>query len=75
MTLTSTDTFTAHPSTASRGAAFWARLGVALETYARKRSRLGEIERLQALTDTELAARGLTRDRIVLHVFRDMAAV
>lgn len=38
---------------------------------AEAQSRADQIERLQALSDQELAKRGLTRDRIVHHVFRD----
>ncbi len=34
--------------------------------------RLNKVRRLQALSDEELARRGLTRDRIVHHVFRDI---
>lgn len=34
-------------------------------------ARLDVVSRLEALSDTELAARGLTRDTIVAHVFRD----
>ena len=34
--------------------------------------RLNEARRLQALSDSDLAKRGLTRDRIVHHVFRDI---
>lgn len=41
---------------------------VALERHAR----MDEIARLQAMSDAELAALGLRRDRIVHHVYRDM---
>ncbi len=34
-------------------------------------ARTDEIARLQALSDSELAARGIARERIVHHVFRD----
>ena len=34
--------------------------------------RLSEVEQLRALSDEDLAARGLTRDDIVRHVFRDL---
>ncbi len=50
---------------------FFARLGQGFNAYLELRARSGEIARLAALTDTELAARGLSRDRIVQHVFRD----
>ena len=33
--------------------------------------RMREIQRLQAMSDEDLAARGLTREGIVQHVFRD----
>lgn len=35
-------------------------------------SRMQQIDKLNALSDEELAAKGLTRDRIVHHVFRDI---
>lgn len=34
--------------------------------------RVREAERLQAMTDVQLAARGLRREDIARHVFRDM---
>ncbi|GAA4225626.1 DUF1127 domain-containing protein [Sagittula sp. NFXS13] len=37
--------------------------------------RMKEIERLQAMSDADLAKRGLTRDRIAHHVFRDVLYV
>ena len=43
----------------------------ALVTVAEASPRLREIERLQAMSDADLAARGLTRDRVIQHVFRD----
>lgn len=39
--------------------------------HGEKRSRIDQIERLEALSDAELAERGLTRDQIIAHVFRD----
>lgn len=39
--------------------------------YARIKSRRDQIEALDALSDTDLARIGLTRDTIVWHVFRD----
>lgn len=41
------------------------------EAYAERRGRFDEIARLQAMSDEELAARGIQRDMIVHHVFRD----
>ena len=39
--------------------------------YAERNSRSAQIDRLNRLSDAELAEMGLTRDRIVFHVFRD----
>lgn len=39
--------------------------------YIERHSRRAEIEALQAKSDAELARMGLTRDRIVHHVFSD----
>ena len=39
--------------------------------HGEKRSRADQIDRLEALSDAELAKRGLTRDQIIPHVFRD----
>lgn len=35
-------------------------------------SRISEVERLQALSDEALSAKGIRRDDIVRHVFRDL---
>ena len=43
-----------------------------LENHAMARSRFDRIERLNAKSDAELAAMGLTRDGIAKHVFRDL---
>lgn len=48
------------------------RMGRSLDNYVDSRSRRAEIEALEAKSDEELARMGLTRDRIVAHVFRDM---
>lgn len=53
------------------GAQVLAYIGAALVRYGEMRSRADRVERLQALSDAELAKLGLTRDRIVQHVFRD----
>ncbi|KEO56456.1 hypothetical protein [Thioclava pacifica] len=42
-----------------------------LVTYMERQSRQSQIQRLEAKSDAELAAMGLSRDRIVAHVFRD----
>ena len=39
--------------------------------HGEKRARRDQIAHLDALSDAELARRGLTRDGIVAHVFRD----
>jgi hypothetical protein len=39
---------------------------------AEANSRIREVERFQAMSDTALAARGLKREDIVQHVFRDV---
>lgn len=38
-------------------------------------SRSDQIERLSAMSDAELARRGITRDRIVQYVFRDLSHI
>ena len=43
-----------------------------LDTYMMYRSRADQVERLNAMSDAELARRGIARDRIVQHVFRDI---
>ena len=53
------------------GAGVIAALAARLDTYMQRQSRAGEIAALQALSDAELAAQGLSRDRIAYHVFRD----
>lgn len=50
---------------------FFANLGQGFNAYLEARSRVGEIEFLNGLSDAELAARGIKRDRIAHHVFRD----
>lgn len=44
----------------------------ALARVAESSHRMKEIERLNAMTDAQLAARGLTRESIAHHVFRDV---
>ncbi|MEQ9449562.1 MAG: hypothetical protein RLN70_11770 [Rhodospirillaceae bacterium] len=44
----------------------------ALVAMAEANGRVKQIERLQSLSDAELASRGIKRDEIVHHVFRDM---
>ena len=54
---------------------FFSAIGHALVTIAENNPRYRELERLQRLSDAELAARGLTRERLVEHVFRAGIAV
>ncbi len=70
MTLTSTDF-----ATPRRTGKFWQRAAEMFNAYVHARARTDQIERYQAMSDAELASHGLTRDRIVLHVFRDTAWV
>lgn len=60
------------PSLRSRLDAIFARLGQGMNTYIEARSRRREIEALEAMSDKELADLGITRDRIVHYVFRDL---
>lgn len=48
------------------------RVGAGFSTILRAQSRQAELERLQSKSDAELAAMGLSRDRIVEYVFRDL---
>jgi hypothetical protein len=51
---------------------FFAALGQGFNSYIERRSRRAQIEYLDSLTDAELAERGITRDKIVHYVFRDL---
>ncbi|WP_127103980.1 hypothetical protein [Pararhodobacter zhoushanensis] len=66
--ITSTD-FT--PRIRAQIDAFFATLGQGFNAYLEARSRRDEIERLQMMTDAQLADLGTSRDRIVQYVFRD----
>ena len=46
-------------------------IGARFARFMEIQARSAEIERLQAKSDHDLARMGLTRDRIVAHVFRD----
>ncbi|MDQ1901473.1 hypothetical protein RAH32_13565 [Paracoccus sp. WLY502] len=59
------------PETRGRIDAFFNRLGQGVNVYLEARARSAQIDALEAKTDAELACMGLTRDRIVAHVFRD----
>lgn len=52
--------------------AFFANLGQGINAYMHRKSRMDQIEALNALSDAELAKIGITRDDIPRHVFRDM---
>ncbi|MDP5334951.1 MAG: hypothetical protein NWT12_04500 [Paracoccaceae bacterium] len=52
--------------------AFLSTLGQSVNAYMHRKSRMDEIEALNALSDVELAKIGITRDDIPRHVFRDM---
>ncbi len=51
---------------------FLASIGQGFNAWLERASRRTEIERLEALSDTELAARGLSRGEIPRHVYRDL---
>lgn len=53
----------------------WPRLRLWMARFIRAAARTEQIERLEAMSDADLADLGLTRDQIVLHVFRDRAYV
>ncbi|WP_434286573.1 hypothetical protein [Celeribacter sp. SCSIO 80788] len=63
------------PSLRARLDLFFATLGQGVNAYAVRRKRLGELARLDALSDEELLAMGITRDRIPHYVFRDLFCV
>ncbi|MFN3954865.1 MAG: hypothetical protein ACK4LQ_10455 [Pararhodobacter sp.] len=49
----------------------FARIGQGFNAYLERRARTDQIARLEALGDAELARRGIKREIIVYHVFRD----
>jgi len=51
---------------------FFASIGQGFNAYLAARSRIAEVERLDARTDAELATMGLKREDIPRHVFRDI---
>lgn len=55
----------------SRLSKFGAAMKRGFISYAERRSRMDQINRLNAKTDEELATMGLKREHIVHHVFRD----
>ena len=54
---------------------FFAGLGQGFNAYLEKRSRMDEMAALNALSDEELLKRGIRRDDIPRHVFRDIVGV
>ncbi len=61
---------TTNPGAAPRG--IFARISDALFTAAEANSRFRQVERLRAMSDAQLAARGIERDEIVRVVYRDL---
>ncbi|MBP8931332.1 MAG: hypothetical protein KBG46_08650 [Paracoccus sp.] len=55
-----------------RSNGFFGWLGEGLNAYMNARTRQAEIAALEAKSDEELAKLGITRDRIVHYVFRDL---
>lgn len=55
----------------ARQSSLLARIGAFFVAYAEAQGRSDQIMKLQAMSDEELAARGLKRDGIVRHVFAD----
>jgi uncharacterized protein YjiS (DUF1127 family) len=51
---------------------FFTGIGQGFNAYLESRSRIRQIEALNAKSDAELAAMGLSRDRIPAHVFSDL---
>mgnify|MGYP000196193091 FL=1 len=51
---------------------FFARIGQGMNAYLESRTRSRQIAALEAKSDAELAQLGITRDRIVHYVFRDL---
>jgi len=56
----------------SRTTAFFAAIGKGLSAYTHHLSRIDQIKVLDAKTDEELAALGISRDDIPRYVYRDL---
>ncbi|MCR8723965.1 hypothetical protein [Frigidibacter sp. ROC022] len=52
--------------------AFFAGIGQGFNAYLESRSRMPQIERLNAMSDAELAELGIAREDIARYVFRDL---
>lgn len=48
-----------------------ARFGAWMESFMEAHARTGEIDALRDMSDAELARRGIARDQIIRHVYRD----
>lgn len=66
-----TASHTAHIAPLNLFARATSAIGSYLVRYVEMRSRYTEVQALEQLSDKELAARGLTRESIVRHVFAD----
>ena len=53
-------------------AGFFASLWTSARELAKMEARLRQMRQLEALSDAELARRGISRDRIAHYVFRDI---
>lgn len=77
--MTSTTTNTIHTAPAAGFVIFmkkvFAGIGQGMVAHMESKSRLAEIEALNAKTDDELADMGLKREGIARHVFRDILFV
>ncbi|OWU85378.1 hypothetical protein ATO6_09385 [Oceanicola sp. 22II-s10i] len=51
---------------------FFSAFAQGFNAYVESRSRVAQIHKLNALSDAELAKRGITRDGIPAYVFRDL---
>ena len=67
-----TYTYATNGSIRDRLDQYFAGIGQGFNAYLESRSRMDQIERLQAKTEDELASMGLTREGIPRHVFRDL---
>lgn len=65
-------TTAASPRTSRGWDGILASIGAAFESYWHRKSRMDQIAKLNALSDEELAKRGLRREDIPRHVFRDL---
>ena len=68
--------FGATSASSPASASFFKRIGAhimdALTSFAHARARTAELQYYMDMSDEQLAAKGLRRDEIAQHVFRDM---